>query len=460
VKAAFVLSLLVSFDLSAAERFAAPDARGGGDGSREAPYTLAEALAQPRNVRPGDTIWLLGGVYRGTFTSALKGTPDAPIVVRALPGARATLDGGDSNGKAILTVGGAHAWYQGFEVMSSDPKRQSSEDSSWPKDIGRGEGVQILQQPGSGVGVKLIDLVIHDTRQGISFWAEAEDAEASGCLIYANGWDGATGRGHGHGIYVQNKAGKKKIENNVLFSGFGGGIQAFGSENAYLDNLEIVGNTIFESGVLSRHGYDRNLLVGGGRRAKNARIVANATYYRKGPGNNIGYQAGCDGAVIEDNVFASGGEGPSLYLVKCEDGLAMRGNTFLGPVKGFAPPRGNRVVTREHGTHVVVRKDAYDKGRAVLTVFNWEHARGVRFDPSGLLAPGSADEIRNAQDFFGPPVLAGTWNGGKLTLPMEGLASVKPVGWPAPPPTSPEFAVFVLLRREGAPRPEPVRLLQ
>ncbi len=141
-------------------------------------------------------------------------------------------------------------------MTSSDPKRQSGEDSSWPSDLGRGEGVQILQQPGSGVGVKLIDLVIHDTRQGLSFWADAEDAEAHGCLIYANGWDGATGRGHGHGIYVQNRAGKKRIENNVLFDQFGGGIQAFGSEKAFLDNLEIVGNTIFDSGALSRHGYE------------------------------------------------------------------------------------------------------------------------------------------------------------------------------------------------------------
>ena len=79
--------------------------------------------------------------------------------------------------KAVLTVGGAYTWYWGFEVTSSDPRRQSREDSSWPSDLGRGEGVQILQTPGSGTGVKLIDLVIHDTRQGISFWADAQDAE-------------------------------------------------------------------------------------------------------------------------------------------------------------------------------------------------------------------------------------------------------------------------------------------
>src|SRR5258706_7233511 len=95
----------------AAERFVSPGAKGGGDGGREAPYTLAEPLAQPANVAAGDTVWLLGGVYRGVFTSTLKGTASAPIVVKQRPGERATLDGGDSNGKAVLTVGGAYTWY-------------------------------------------------------------------------------------------------------------------------------------------------------------------------------------------------------------------------------------------------------------------------------------------------------------------------------------------------------------
>jgi hypothetical protein len=440
----FVLLVVLAFPARAAEHWVSADARRGGEGTREAPYTLEEALAQPARVKPGDTVWLKGGVYRGTFTSRLEGTASSPIVVRARPRERVTLDGGDSNGKAILTVGGAYTWFWGFEVTSSDPKRQSSDDGSWPKDIARGEGVQILQSPGSGKGVKLIDLVIHDARQGVSFWAEAEDAEVHGCLIYANGWDGATGRGHGHGIYVQNRTGTKRIENNAIFDQFGGGIQAYGSEKAALDNLEIVGNTIWDSGALSRHGYDRNLLLGGGVRARNARIVANATYYANGPGNNLGYGAGCENTVVEDNLFASGGEGPSLYLVECGDGMKMRGNTFLGPVKGLTPPAGNRVVSKERGAHVIVRKDAYEKGRALVTVFNWEKARAVRVDPGAVLARGDAYELRSVTDVFGPPVLSGTWDGARLVVPMTNLPPVKPVGWTPPPSTAPELGVFVL----------------
>ena len=59
--------------------------------------------------------------------------------------------------------------------------------------------------------------------------------------------------------------------------------------------------------------------------------------------------------------------------------------------------------------------------------------------------PGTHFELRNAQNFFGPPVLAGTYDGSPLHVPMNGLAPAGPVAWPAPAPTGPDFQVFVLL---------------
>ena len=105
---------------------------------------------------------------------------------------------------------------------------------------------------------------------------------------------------------------------------------------------------------------------------------------------------------------------------------------------------------------ILARKDVYEKGRAILTVFNWERMPTVRFEPAGLIAPGAGYEVRNVQDFYGPPVASGTWNGGSIRVPMIGLAAVKPVGWPSPQPTGPEFAVFVLTSREAQPQPQPV----
>src|ERR1017187_1966331 len=64
-----------------------------GTGTITNPGALATALAQPATVHPGDTIWLRGGTYVGTFQSNLTGTQAAPIQVRQYPGERATLDG-------------------------------------------------------------------------------------------------------------------------------------------------------------------------------------------------------------------------------------------------------------------------------------------------------------------------------------------------------------------------------
>src|SRR5687768_12105110 len=74
------------------EFFVAPNGKAENDGSREMPWDLATALAHPPAVKPNDTIWLRGGTYAGGLTSKLQGAPDKVIVVRQLPGERATID--------------------------------------------------------------------------------------------------------------------------------------------------------------------------------------------------------------------------------------------------------------------------------------------------------------------------------------------------------------------------------
>ena len=216
-------------------------------------------------MHPGDTIWLRGGTYKGTFTSVLTGTPDEPIIVRQYPGERAILDGGDSDGRAILTIDGSYTWFWGFEVTSSDPVRRSSQTGSFPTDIGRGDGISTGSS--DSLGIKLINLTIHDARQGISAFSKWSDTEIYGCLIYYDGWV-APDRGHGHGIYTQNETGTKTVRDNIIFSGFGHGIHAYGTSAAHLDNFRIEGNTIFVSGTLLDDNA-RNLLLGGDSVAQN-----------------------------------------------------------------------------------------------------------------------------------------------------------------------------------------------
>jgi hypothetical protein len=66
-------------------------------------------------------------------------------------------------------------------------------------------------------------------------------------------------------------------------------------------------------------------------------------------------------------------------------------------------------------------------------------------DLTGVVSPGAAYEIRNAQNFYGPPAISGTYAGGSVTLPMTGLIPATPVGDVAPAPTGPRFNVFIVL---------------
>ena len=97
------------------------------------------------------------------------------------------------------------------------------------------------------------------------------------------------------------------------------------------------------------------------------------------------------------------------------------------------------------GVQTFVRPNQYEPNRANITIFNWALQDSVAVDLSGVLTPGDEFEIRNVQDFFGAPVVSGTYDGGTVSIPMSGLSVAAPVGWPAPAPTGPEFNAFVVM---------------
>ena len=93
-------------------------------------------------------------------------------------------------------MNGSYTWYWGFEVTDSNPNRYNPTPGSNPVDV-RNPGVGVW-----GPGTKIINLVIHDTGQGMDPTSVATDSEYYGNIIYYNGWN-APDRGHGHGIYAQ-----------------------------------------------------------------------------------------------------------------------------------------------------------------------------------------------------------------------------------------------------------------
>ncbi len=102
---------------------------GPGTGTITNPWSLQTGLSQPSAVHPGDTIWLRGGTYKGSFSSYLNGTPGQPILVKQFPGELATFDG------SLYTGGGGFVIDSGsvtYPVVHSGDHRYLQDQSGQP----------------------------------------------------------------------------------------------------------------------------------------------------------------------------------------------------------------------------------------------------------------------------------------------------------------------------------------
>lgn len=462
------------------EYFVAPEGKVNAAGTRHDPWDLQTALKQPPGVVPGTTIWLLGGRYGKSntyFFAKLIGTEDKPIIVRQMPGERATIDGS-------LIVNGANAWYWGFEVTSSFADRTGDRFSPA---AGTLDGLDI-----NGPGTRFINLVVHDTRAGFGLWTPAVGSEIYGSLIYHNGWQGPD-RGHGHGIYTQNQTGHKHLGDNIIFNHFGMGIQAYGSEKAYVQNFLVDYNIVFNNGVISRDGRTDNVLFGFSGPLRGIRIENNYTYHTPTAsigGSRIGWQYGerNQDAVVTGNYFIGGYFAVELWnwaeltfarnTTYSENSAALalyppsppvspiyhgdKNNYYgsdqfflKGALRNWREWKTNTQFDRESirqpgrpsGTWVFAHPNKYEPGRGNIVIYNWDLKPAVPVDVSTILRPDDQFEVRDAQNFFGPPVSQGTYRGGLIEIPMKNLRVASPLGTVPHPPqhTAPEFGAFVIL---------------
>ena len=459
-----------------------PNGTAGGNGSAGAPWDLATALKGPASVAPGDTIWLHGGSYgNGTtiYESRLKGSASAPVVVRQYPGERATVNGG-------IATYSPYTWYWGFEVTNNNPDRGAGRAA--PECIDTYEG---------SAGVKLINMVLHDCAQGLGFWVYSPDSEAYGNLIYYNGWQGGgNDRGHGHGIYVQNRDGAKQLTDNIIFDQFALGIQAYGSGSAFLNNVAIDGNVIFNNGsIASGTSKVDNILVAIGSTPRNISVTNNYTFHT--PSDNDGYSrigwpwSGTNDDVKVTGNYFIGGEstlevwnwnratftGNTIYgrdaltlTLNLEGGQGTGGyswdnNRYFGSGKfrfrakneswsswqsvAGVDAHSSYTPGAPAGVWTFVRPNKYEPGRAHVAVYNWDMKPAVDVDVSGVLKPGAAYEVRDAQNFYGAPVASGTYAGGTISIPTTSTAKAQAVGNvpSAPRHTGAAFGAFVILTR-------------
>ena len=177
---------------------------------------------------------------------------------------------------------------------------------------------------------------------------------------------------------------------------------------------------------------------------------------------NMGYSTtDCANVTVSGNYLTNlGGSVFSPGSTGCRAGETITTNTFVGDLSGFtqgdypnntyypraSPPTADKVT---------ILANAYEPGRATIVIYNWNGSATQAVDLTGVVSPGAAYEIHNAQNFYGSPVVSGTYAGGSVTLPMTGLTPATPVGFAAPPSTGPAFAAFVVLTVPGSPTPTP-----
>ncbi|MGA9118805.1 MAG: right-handed parallel beta-helix repeat-containing protein, partial [Bacteroidota bacterium] len=429
-----------------------------GNGSLADPWDLQTALNQPTAVHPGDTIWVHGGVYHGAYTARLQGRASLPIIVRNYQRDHAAIEGEINPPEGIAFLCGmpcSYTWFWGLEFRGV-PVNRSYASSSPAANILFGSGICTAQVNQALPGLKIVNCVIHDFVNGFGFCKEASGGEIYGNIIYNNGYD-APDRGHGHGIYVMNQTGRKLIADNILFNGYANGIQAYGSEAQYADNMTLAGNIIFNAGSSSQTGGGWNLIVGtmGTRKAVGDSVVGN--YIFRGPnsgnfgGTSIGWVAGQESATVTDNWFVGSSSGEiALQLVNCSN-LQLRNNRMIGTLTGFSsstyPQNIYAPSAPTSGDTSIVRPNKYDATRANVVVYNWGRGDSVRLNLRGFASPGDSVVLYHAQNFYGdqpfPTVVSAD---GSIRIPMlsNRWTVSAPVAGNSPNSTLPGFGAFVL----------------
>ncbi|HQQ75779.1 MAG TPA: hypothetical protein PLB01_00370 [Thermoanaerobaculia bacterium] len=497
-----LVALLAASAASAGDFFASPTGLDTNDGSLAHPWTITKALcsdalgnAQQCKWTPhaGDTIWLLDGQYDGLFNGNIPGSATAQTWIRgwsrcpvygSAGHCGAIINGGILQNPSTFRFGQSYLGIRDVEI-TSEPVRRQTEDpgwggnESWPRDVELADGINsdaTLQLTGN----KIVNVIVHDTRQALSLWSQMGDKEAYGAILFYSGWKGLT-RGHGHNIYTQNNLGEEWIENVYAGYGFQEMVQAYGSSVASLNNFRLWRNILHSASSLGDLG-GRNLTLGGTADLNNAELIGNSIYC--GPlfdcGTSdlyVGYNSNCVNLKINGNtvwgswLFGKGtgcttpaemtgnfvGPNPTAVSPAVWDASKYPNNTFA---KGIKP--ANPIVN--------VYPNKYEQGRAHVAIFNFPQQPTVAVDLGDVLNVGQEFEVRNLEDVFNSPILMGTWTGAPVNFPAGKMSTAQPKGFlhtidpqptvgpgtptpvptehpypvPAPPGTGPEFNAYLV----------------
>lgn len=447
--------------------FAAPGGRASGAGTESDPWDLASAVTTA-TIGPGDTLWLLGGAY-GNGASPIDvrfaGEAGRPVVIRGRGRERVVIDGGIVNH-------GPHVWYWGLELTTTDDARRRFAAG--------------IASAGDSTGLKIIHTKSHDLLYGAATDETARAAEIYGTVSLFNGMPGAAAGSSGAGLAVVRSPGPVRVTDNVAVHQCGVGLYLLPPAGA---TYAVEGNVAAASGAGCNGA--QNVLVTSALEGGSLRYVANETYSEAtGGGVSLGwsYAGNLDALEAWDNSNVGGQyttEVSNWRTVTFHDnrgysdsvqvglrpraggpeplaGYAWDGNAYFGRddfrLVDFATNIGFTGWTQRSGldatssldgvspsgTWLQVRPSSYERGRAMLVIYNWDLADTIRVDVTAVIPVGATFAIFDTQSLAGAPLVTATYDGAPVTVPMSGLVASAPSGRAPPPHTAPRFGVFWL----------------
>ena len=312
--------LVASSQLVAKTYYVSPDGELVNKGTLESPLPF-EYFERPRN-HAGDTFLVMDGSYPKHWITHIYGEKNRPVIIKSQHWLGADLIGVKQkreNTRKILQIKGRYSWFIDFEIYNTEAFNRISNSG---EEFYFSDGVHLM-----GKGSKVINCVAHDVLIGFSTWGPALEGEIYGCLAYNIGWNNLNssrkGKGHGHGYYVQNKAGQhayKKLVLNIVWGTASEGFHAY-TQKGNIENFHLENNLAYNLiGYNQNRTPGRGFILGGYQPVTGLRFINNHLYKSA---LQIGY--GAKYPIISKNVIFD-----NNYLVRSNIGLY-----HLAEVKSF-----------------------------------------------------------------------------------------------------------------------------
>ena len=480
--------------------YAAPNGTAGSAGTLAAPWSKEWMFsASNTTLQPGDTVRLLPGVYAwpsattgNEFVATKAGTVNAPIVYRPhIDSERTCLSG-------RVRLDGDNCTFFGLEFTY---------DSNETRDGGANEESLLRYHTGFdpfAANLRFIECSIHDMLSGMFAGNEAPGLQVLDCYIYNNGVDGPT-RGHGHALYIQGEqfAAGKLFQNIISWGGYKHGMQYYGTSSSKVWNLTTRNSSFFMMGAWSAYGEDNPLVSwqvapgdGGNLLWDNVNLFR-AVPAPGGRGARIGVSTGWNASnVVMRNCTMRGAAEllrpndltftDNLVWVEDSEPVINTGQPVMielqssQPASAFTIDRnqyfkrsssstisvnslrangwelnGSITTANPTGVRCTATPCAYTRGKGHLHIWNFSGASSVTVDIGAAVhgLTGFPYAIYHAFDWVtgGAPLVTGTYDGTRVTIPMDARSHPRPYGavQPVAPVLPNTFGAFVVTQRPG-----------